>query len=96
MKNKKYILSMLVAAAFMTLAYYYPAEMVIGFFVGWLFAVPIAVVAFVTYGIISYNKDAKNRIVVAVKPDYRMTLLAKKEVELQIEKELLIKEFKRE
>jgi hypothetical protein len=89
----KYIVAASAAAAFMMAAYLYPAETFITFTVGWLFFIPAAFIIYMTYGFLEYMKERRNRIVVAVKPTEAMRALARREAELQKEKERLYEEL---
>jgi hypothetical protein len=62
------------------------------FVVGWVFAIPIAVVAFLAYGFVAYRKELRNRIAVAIKPNEAMRAVLRREEELKREKELLMEE----
>jgi hypothetical protein len=92
----KYIVAASAAAAFMMAAYLYPAETFITFTVGWLFFIPAAFIIYMVYGFLEYMKERRHRIVVAVKPTEAMRALARREAELEKEKERLYKELQRE
>jgi hypothetical protein len=67
----------------------------LGFVLGWLFIIPIAVIFMLLYGLIELKKDRKNRIAVTIKPNEAMRALARKEEELRREKERLFEEMQR-
>jgi hypothetical protein len=58
----KYIAALLGAVAFMVLAYYFPAETFLTFTVGWLFFIPMALAAYLIYGLLENISDRKHRI----------------------------------
>lgn len=60
------------------------------FLLGWLFLVPALAVVFLTYSLIIYLKERKNRILVMFKPTEEMRAIARKEEELRLEKERLL------
>lgn len=91
----KYIIAAMAASIFMGSAYIFPAETFLIFTVGWLFFIPAAFVTYMIYGLISYMKDRKHKIVVEIKPTEAMKAIARREAELQKEKErLLYQEYK--
>lgn len=91
MNNKtKYIVATIGAAIFMGLAYIYPAETFLTFTVGWLFFIPAAFIVYMTWGFLTYMKERKHKIVVSIQPTEAMRTIAKREVELKIEKERLL------
>lgn len=91
MNNKtKYIVAIIGAAIFMGLAYIYPAETFLTFTVGWLFFIPAAFIVYMTWGFLTYMKERKHKIVVSIQPTEAMRAIAKREVELKIEKERLL------
>jgi hypothetical protein len=93
MSNRnKYIVSAVAAAGFMGAAYYYPAETFLASTVGWVFIIPAAVVAYMGYGLVKYMKERKNRIVVHTAPSAAMMSIARREAQLQREKELMLYE----
>lgn len=73
--------------------YFLPSEMFLAFVAGWLFLIPAAGIVLLAYGLREYMKDRKNRIMVSIKPNEAMRALARREMELQREKELLLKEL---
>jgi len=73
--------------------YFFSAETFIAFLTGWLFIIPAVSFAFLVYGLREYRKDRKNRIMVSVKPSEALRALARREAELQREKDLLLKEL---
>lgn len=74
-------------------AYFLPSGLFLTFVTGWLFLIPAAGIALLAYGLREYMKDRKNRILVSIKPGEAMRALARREMELQREKELLLKEL---
>ncbi len=74
-------------------AFFPPSGIFLTFVTGWLFLIPAAGIAFLAYGLREYMKDRKNTILVSVKPSEAMRALARREMELQREKELLLKEL---
>jgi ABC-type bacteriocin/lantibiotic exporter with double-glycine peptidase domain len=66
------------------------AAIFLGFIVGWLFLIPIAVIGLLIYGLFIYMKERKHRISIAIKPTEAMRAIARKEAELKIEKEKVI------
>jgi hypothetical protein len=88
----RYITAAVVAAGFAGSAYYYPAETFIASTVGWLFIIPAAFVAYMGYGLVKYMKERKNRIVVHTVPNAAMRSIARREAQLQREKELMLYE----
>jgi hypothetical protein len=93
MSNRnKYIVSAVAAAGFAGAAYYYPAETFIASTVGWLFIIPAAFVAYMGYGLVKYMKERKNRIVVHAVPNEAMRSIARREAQLQREKDILLYE----
>ena len=91
----KYIVAASAAAAFMMAAYLYPAETFITFTVGWLFFIPAAFIIYMVYAFLDYMKERRHRIVVAMTPTEAMKALARREAELQKEKERLYEELQR-
>lgn len=91
MNNKtKYIVAAIGAIIFMSSAYIYPAETFIVFTIGWLFFIPAAFIVYMTWGFLTYMKERKHRIVVAIQPTEAMRAIARREVELKREKERLL------
>lgn len=76
-------------------AYFVPQESFLAFIAGWLFLVPAAVVIFLSYGLTKYVKDRKNRITVSIKPNEALKAIARREAELQREKQLLLEELRK-
>ncbi len=76
-------------------AYFFPTESFIAFAGTWLFLIPAATIAFLGFGLREYMKDRKNRIMVSIKPSEAMKALARREAELQREKELLYEEMRK-
>ena len=86
----KYIIAILFGGASMASGYYYPAETFLAFTAGWLFIIPAAFIAYLAYGYVLYMNEKKHRIEVTVKPSEAMKALARREIELNREKEKLI------
>lgn len=63
-----------------------------GFVAGWVFLIPIATAGFLLYGYVAYNKDQKHRITVNYKPNEAMKAIARREMELNKEKERIMYE----
>ncbi len=76
-------------------AYFIPEESFLAFITGWLFLIPAAVVIFLGYGLTKYMKYKKNRITVSIKPTEAVKAIARREVELQREKQLLLEELRK-
>lgn len=89
----KYIIAASAAVIFMAVAYMFPAETFLTFTVGWLFLIPAAFIVYLVYGFIEFMTERKHRIEVAVKPTEAMRALARREAELEREKEMLYKEM---
>ena len=79
-RNKKYGFASIIGLAFM------------GFLAGWVFLIPTAAAAFLFYGYIAYNRDQKHRITVNYKPNEAMKAIARREMELNKEKERIMYE----
>jgi hypothetical protein len=96
MNIKKYInkftVSIAAAAGFVGAAYFYPAETFIASTVGWIFIIPTAFVAYLGYGLVKYKQDRKNRIIVQPVVNDAMRSIARREMELKREKELMLYE----
>lgn len=93
MDNKtKYIVAIIGAAIFMGSAYIYPAETFLTFTVGWLFFIPAAFIVYVVWGYLTYVKERRNRIVVSVQPTDAMRAIVRREAELKIDKERLLRQ----
>lgn len=88
----KYTISIAAAAGFVGSAYYYPAETFIASTVGWLFIIPAAFVVYMGYGFVQYMKERKNRITVRTMPSEAMRSIARREAQLNKEKEMLLYE----
>jgi hypothetical protein len=88
----KYTVSVAAAAGFVASAIYYPAETFIASTIGWLFIIPAAIVGYMGYGLVKYTKERKNRIVVQTIPNDAMRSLARREAQLQREKDILLYE----
>jgi purine-cytosine permease-like protein len=91
-KRIKYIAALSAAIAFVTLAYYFPAETFLTFTVGWLFFIPMAFVAYLIYGLSEYMSERKHRIEVSVKPTDAMNAIFHREMDIKREKEKLLYE----
>ncbi len=76
-------------------AYFVPQESFLAFITGWLFLLPAAVVIFLGYGLTKYMKGRKNRITVSIKPNEALKAIARREAELQGEKQLLLEELRK-
>ncbi len=76
-------------------AYFSPAETFLSFVIGWLFIIPAVAIACLVYGLRKYMIDRKNRIVVSIVPSEAMKALARKEAELEREKEILYEELRK-
>jgi hypothetical protein len=76
-------------------AYFVPQESFLAFLAGWLFLIPAAVVIFLGYGLTKYMKDRKNRITVSIKPNEALKAIARREAQLQREKQLLLEEIRK-
>lgn len=74
-------------------AYFVPSGAFMAFLTFWLLLIPAASAVFLVYGLSKYMEDRKNSITVSVKPSEAMKVLARREAELQKEKELLLKEL---
>ena len=93
MSNRnKYIISAAAAVGYVASAYYYPAETFIASTLGWLIVIPVAFVIYMGYGYAKYVKERKNRITVEVVPSEAMRAIARREEQLNREKEALIQE----
>jgi len=90
----KYIVAIIGAAIFMGSAYIYPAETFLTFTVGWLFFIPAAFIVYMVWGLMTYMKERKHKIVVSVQPTEAMRAIAKREVELKMEKERLFRNMR--
>lgn len=88
----KYVAAASAAVAFMAATYYYPAEIFLIFTVGWLFFIPAAFIVYMVYGFMTYMKERKHKLVVAIKPTEAMRALARREEELKRERERLMYE----
>jgi hypothetical protein len=89
----KYAATMVVGATVMAAAYFLPGGTFMAFVVGWLFLIPATFAVYMLLGLKEHMKDRKNKIVVSVKPNEAMRALARKEVALQKEKEMLLEEL---
>ena len=79
-RNKKLGFASIIGIAFM------------GFVVGWVFLIPTAAAVFLLYGYVVYNRDQKHRINVNYKPNEAMKAIARREMELNKEKESIMYE----
>jgi hypothetical protein len=91
-KNSKYIVATVAAAGYVASAYLYPAETFIASTVGWLFIIPVAFVIYMGYGYAKYVKERKNRIIVEIVPNEAIRSIARREEQLNREKEMLMQE----
>lgn len=91
----KYAATMVVGATVMAAAYFLPMETFQAFVIGWLFLIPATFAVYMLLGLREYLKERKHRIAVAVKPTEAMRALARREAELQREKELLYEELRK-
>jgi len=73
--------------------YFLPSQSFAAFIAGWVFLLPIAAVVFLAVGLREYMSDRKNRIMVSIKTNEAMKALARREAELNREKELLYEQF---
>lgn len=90
----KYVLAAVAGGgAVMGTAYYFPQKSFMAFVVGWLFLIPAAFVVYMVYGLRKHLADREHRITVAVKPTEAMKALARREAELEREKEFLYEEI---
>ncbi|NJD53899.1 MAG: hypothetical protein FIB07_13650 [Candidatus Methanoperedens sp.] len=83
-KKPKYGFTSLIGLAFMS------------FVTGWVFLIPIATAVFLCYGYIVYSKEQKHRISVNYKPSEAMQAIARREMEINKEKERLMHESRGE
>jgi purine-cytosine permease-like protein len=91
----KYAATMVVGATVMAAAYFLPMETFQAFVIGWLFLIPATFAVYMLLGLREYLKERKHRIAVSVKPTEAMRALARREAELQREKELLYEELRK-
>ncbi len=71
------------------------AGLFMSFAIGMVFLIPIAVGTFLVYGLVVYLRGRKNRITVSIKPSAAMEAIARREEELNREKERLLYEESR-
>lgn len=64
----------------------------IGFVAGWVFLIPIATAAFLLYGYVAFNQEQKHRIILNYRPNEALKAIARREIELNREKERIIYE----
>ncbi|MFZ3060046.1 MAG: hypothetical protein WA102_09955 [Candidatus Methanoperedens sp.] len=96
MKNwVKHFATFVAGVSFVGAAYFIPEGSFIAFITGWLFLIPAAVVIFLGYGLTKYMKDRKNRIMVSIKPTGALKAIARREAQLQREKQLLLEELRK-
>ncbi len=76
-------------------AYFVPEKSFLAFVASWLVLVPAAVVIFLGYGLTKYMKERKNSIMVSIKPTAALKAIARRETELQREKQLLLEELRK-
>lgn len=91
----KYAAAAAAGAAVVGASYYLPMEVFQAFVIGWLFLIPATFAVYMLLGLREYLKERKHRIAVAVKPTEAMRALARREAELQREKELLYEELRK-
>ncbi|NJD77595.1 MAG: hypothetical protein FIB08_10950 [Candidatus Methanoperedens sp.] len=91
--RNKYIATAVAGGTVIGAAYILPREAFQAFVLGWLFLIPVAVAVFLAYGLREYMKDRNNRIMVSIRPSDAMKAIARREAELQREKELLYEEL---
>ncbi|VVB86006.1 Uncharacterised protein [uncultured archaeon] len=91
----KYVATAIVGGGIIGGTYLLPADSYLAFVTGWVVLIPVAVAVFLGYGLREYRKNRKNRITISMKPSEAMKALARREAELQREKELLYEEIRR-
>ncbi len=94
MKYRTKYIAAAVGGSVIGAAYFFPSESFLAFVGGWLFLIPAVSIVFLAYGLREYMKDRKNRIMVSIKPSEAMKALARREAELQKEKEILYEELR--
>ncbi len=96
MKNlMKYAATAVVGATVMAAAYYLPIGTFQAFVIGWLFLIPATFAVYMLFGLKEYMADRKNKIIVSIKPTEAMKSIARREVELEKEKSLLLEELQK-
>lgn len=75
--------------------YFLPSESFIAFIAGWVFLLPAMAVVFLGIGLREYMSDRKNRIIVSLKTNEAMKVFARREAELEREKNLLYEQFRK-
>lgn len=91
----KYVATAVVGATVMGAAYILPMGTFQAFVIGWLFLIPATFAVYMLFSLREYMQDRKNRIVVSIKPTEAMKALARREVALKAEKELLYEEMQK-
>ena len=64
----------------------------VAFVVNMVFLIPLAVIAFLIFGLVVYMRERKHVITVSVKPSEALKAIARREEELKREKERLMYE----
>jgi len=78
---------------------YYPDKAFLTFVTAWLFVIPVMAAIYLTYGLIQYMRDRKNKIVVTIKNNdltTRLMSIMREEEELKKAKEAIYKQMKNE
>lgn len=91
----KYAATVVVGATVMAAAYYLPIGTFQAFVIGWLFLIPATFAVYMLFGLKEYMADRKNKIIVSIKPTEAMKAIARREVELEKEKSLLLEELQK-
>lgn len=91
----KYAATAVVGATVMAAAYYLPIGTFQAFVIGWLFLIPATFAVYMLFGLKEYMADRKNKIIVSIKPTEAMKAIARREVELEKEKSLLLEELQK-
>lgn len=91
----KYAATAVVGATVVGAAYYLPLETFQAFIIGWLLLIPATFVVYMLYGFVEYMKQRKHRIMVSIKPTEAMRAIARREAELEREKERLYEELQK-
>ena len=91
----KYAASVIAGATVVGAAYFLPMGTFQAFVVGWLFLIPATFVVYMAFALREYMQERKHSITVSVKPTEAMRALARKEAELEKEKEVLYEELQK-
>lgn len=91
----KYAATVVVGATVMAAAYYLPIGTFQAFVIGWLFLIPATFAVYMLFGLKEYMADRKNKIIVSIKPTEAMKAIARREVELEKEKSILLEELQK-